>query len=169
MGSIASEVFRVTNILGDLEFECTPGTIATDLRSELNICGKDEHIPNIERCIRTTKERTCCTYNVTPFDHFPSRMIIGMVFLSVFGINAFPHKLGISQTLSPRTLITGLRIDYDKHCPVEYGQYVQTHKKHDNTMTLRTIGTLALRPTGNQQGGYYFYSLMLGQRLHRTH
>ena len=36
-------------------------------------------------------------------------------------------------------------------------------------MTPRTIGAIALRPTGNQQGGHYFYSLMSGQRLHRTH
>jgi hypothetical protein len=86
-----------------------------------------------------------------------------------FWINAFPHKLGISQTLSPRTLVTGLDINYAKHCRIEYGQYVQTHGKHDNTMTPQTIGALALRPTGNQQGGYYFYSLMSGQRLHRTH
>jgi hypothetical protein len=36
-------------------------------------------------------------------------------------------------------------------------------------MTPRTVGALTLRPTGNAQGGYYFYSLMSGQRLHRTH
>ena len=36
-------------------------------------------------------------------------------------------------------------------------------------MAPRTIGAIALRPTGNQQGGYYFYSLMSGKRLHRTH
>jgi hypothetical protein len=96
-------------------------------------------------------------------------MIIEMVFLSVFWVNAFPHKLGVSQTLSPRTIVTGLGNDYDKHCRVEYEQYVQTHEKHDNTMTPWTIGALALHPTGNQQGGYYFYSLMSGKRLHRTH
>jgi hypothetical protein len=96
-------------------------------------------------------------------------MIIEMVFLAVFWLNGFPHKLGISQTLSPRTIVTRLSIDYNKQCRIEYGQYVQTHEKHDNAMTTRTIGALALRPTGNQQGGYYFYSLMSGQRLHRTH
>jgi hypothetical protein len=124
--------FCITNILGDSEFECTRGVIATDLRSELNICGEDEHIPDIERCIRTIKERTQCTYSVTPFDHFPPRMIIEMVFLSVFWINAFPHKLGISQTLSPQTIVTGLEIDYAKQCRIEFGQYVQTH---ENTTT----------------------------------
>jgi hypothetical protein len=161
--------FRITVILGDSEFECTCGSVAGDLHSDLNICGEEEHVPDIERCIRAIKERTRCTYTMAPFEHFPPGMIIEVVFLAVFWLNGFPHKLGISQTFSPRTIVTGLSIDYNKHCRIEYGQYEQTHKKHDNTMTTRTIGALALRPTGNQQGGYYFYSLMSGQRLHRTH
>jgi hypothetical protein len=131
--------FRITNILGDSEFECTRGAVATNLKSELNICGEEEHVPGIERCICTLKECTRCTYNVTPFDHFPPRMIIEMVFHSVFWLNAFPHKLGILQTHSPRVIVTGLGVDYNKHCRVEYGKYVQTHEKHDNTMTTRII------------------------------
>jgi hypothetical protein len=75
-GIYSKQGFRITLILGDSEFECTPGAIATDLHSELNICGEDEHVPDIERCIRTVKERTRCTYNMTPFEHFPPRMII---------------------------------------------------------------------------------------------
>jgi hypothetical protein len=47
--------FRINNILADGEFECTRGAVATDLWSELNICGVNEHVPDIERCIRTTK------------------------------------------------------------------------------------------------------------------
>ncbi|KAI2495309.1 hypothetical protein MHU86_19208 [Fragilaria crotonensis] len=35
-------------------------------------------------------------------------------------------------------------------------------------MTPRTTGAIALRPTGNAQGGHYFYSLTTGKRLHRT-
>jgi hypothetical protein len=88
--------FRIQNTLGDSEFECTRGVVASDLNSELNICGEDEHVPNIERCIRTVKERTRCTHAVTPFDHFPPKMITEMIFLSVFWLNAFPHRLGVS-------------------------------------------------------------------------
>jgi hypothetical protein len=51
--------FWITNIiLGDSEFECIRGAVSTDLWSELNICGEEEHVPDIERCIRTVKERT---------------------------------------------------------------------------------------------------------------
>jgi hypothetical protein len=35
-------------------------------------------------------------------------------------------------------------------------------------MATRTTGAIALRPTGNTQGGYYFYSLGTGRRLNRN-
>jgi hypothetical protein len=35
-------------------------------------------------------------------------------------------------------------------------------------MHERTTGAIALRPTGNQQGGYYVYSLTSGRRLNRN-
>ena len=36
-------------------------------------------------------------------------------------------------------------------------------------MIPRTTGAIALRPTGNAQGGHYFYSLSTGRRLNRNH
>jgi hypothetical protein len=96
-------------------------------------------------------------------------MVSDMVMLSIFWLNTFPHRSGISQTMSPCNIVTGLDVDYKKHCRIEFGQYVQTHEKHDNSMVSRAVGALALRPTSNQQGGCYFYSLLSGRRLHRTH
>jgi UPF0288 family protein (methanogenesis marker protein 3) len=69
----------------------------------------------------------------------------------------FSSPTGASQTLSPRTIFTGLHIDYTKHCRVAFGQYAQTHEKHDNSMEARTVGAIALRPAGNEQGSYYFF------------
>ena len=62
----------------------------------------------------------------------------------------------------------GLTIDYATHCKIEFGAYIQTYEPHDNAMLPRTTGAIALRPTGNAQGGHYFYSLSNGKRLHRT-
>ncbi len=155
--------FCITAVHADLEFECCRGTIATDLQARLNTAGEDEHVPEVERCIRTVKERTRCTYNCLPFERFPPLLIVEMVFLSVFWMNAFPHKNGISASLSPRTIVTGRHVDFKTHCRIEYGQYVQTHEKHNNTMDTRTVGALALRPTDNAQGGYDFYSLVTGK------
>jgi hypothetical protein len=40
--------FRIHLIIGDSEFECTRGAITTDIKSDLNICGEDEHVPDIK-------------------------------------------------------------------------------------------------------------------------
>jgi hypothetical protein len=95
-------------------------------------------------------------------------MVIEMVQSSVFWLNMFPPTDGASDSLSPTGLIVGLKLDYGKHCQLEFGFYVQTHEEHDNSMGARTTGAIALRPTGNAQGRYYFLSLLSGQRLTRN-
>ena len=52
---------------------------------------------------------------------------------------------------------------YNRHSRLEFGEYVQTHEEHDNSLNPCTIGALALRPTGNVQGGYFFFSLTTGK------
>jgi len=64
--------------------------------------------------------------------------------------------------------MTGQRITYDKHCKLEFGTYVQTHEKHNNSMNPRTSGAIALRPSVNEQGGHYFLSLYTGARILRN-
>ena len=71
--------------------------------------------------------------------------------------------------VSPHTIITGRHVDYNKHCKYEFGQYVQVHHQHDNTMLPQTTGALALRPTGNAQGNFYFFSLTTGRVVNRVH
>ena len=56
---------------------------------------------------------------------------------------------------------------FRNHCKYSFGDYVQTHEPHDNSMASRTIGALALRPTGNIQGNFYFCSLSTGRVINR--
>ena len=95
-------------------------------------------------------------------------MIIEMVYSSNFWLNSFPPEDGVSAAHSPRAIVAGMEVNYAKHCKLEFGTYVQTHEEHDNSMATRTTGAIALRPTGNQQGGYYFYSLTTGRRINRN-
>ena len=162
-----SRGFTITDIAMDGEFEPLSGELA-DLEMQFNPCARDEHVPAIERQIRTIKERTRCIFNTLPFKKLPRRMIIEMVYNVIFWLNAFPHRDGVSDTISPRTLMTGKHIDFNKHCSLEFGEYVQAHEEHDNSMATRATGAIALRPSGNDQGGYYFYSLSTGHRLHRS-
>ena len=63
---------------------------------------------------------------------------------------------GISSTLSPHAIVIGSQLDCTKHCQLEFGTYVQVHEEHDDSTTTRTIGAIALQPTGNAEGGNYF-------------
>jgi hypothetical protein len=156
-----------------------------------NLCTNDEHVPEIEQYIRTAKDRMRSGYNSLPFEWVPRMMVIRLVANSVFWLNAFPHPDSMSDSLLPRFLITGQRIDYKKHVRLEFGAYVQTdeehangmeartvgaiclefgayvqtHEEHTNGMESRTVSAICLGPTGNEQGGHYFMSLGTGRRL----
>jgi hypothetical protein len=152
-------------ILADPEFEPLQATFG---QVSFNFCAQDEHVPEIEHFIRTVKDRTRSGYNSLPFEHIPCLMLICLVANAVFWLNAFPHADGASATLSPRYLLTRKHLDYRKHVRLEFGGYVQTHEEHTNDMLPHTIGAICLGPSGNEQGGHYFMSLMTGRWLLRN-
>jgi hypothetical protein len=150
--------FRPRIALMDRQFEPLRGELA-EIGIALNTTGTDEHVGDIERFVRTIKERMRCIKNMLPFDEIPPRLIIEMAKASVFWRNAFPVVNGVSKDLSPRTIVTGQTIDFKRHCKYTFGEYVQTHEEHDNGMEERTAGAIATRPTGNAQGTWWFYCI----------
>ena len=80
----------------------------------------------------------------------------------------FPAKGGIPN-VSPRTLMTGIKLDYSKHCRLPFGSYVQVHDepRPTNSPTARTVRAITLGPTGNLQGGYKFLNLRTGKKITR--
>jgi hypothetical protein len=108
-------------------------------------------------------------YNMLPFNHMPPRIIIKMAKHSVFWLNSFPHPNGVLAELSPCTIITSQVVNFNGHCKYKFGEYIQTHEQHDNSMAPRTIRALAMHPTGNAQGNYYFFSLSNGRIINRMH
>jgi hypothetical protein len=150
----------------DGQFEPLRGDLA-EMGITLNKCSREEHVPVAERRIRTLKERCRSISNTLPFPKFPTRLTIQMVSTCNFWLNIFPPKDGISRNINPRELITGIQIDYNKHIRAEFGEYVQVHEEHDNSMNPRTTGAIATKPTGNAQGGHWFYSLTTGRMLDR--
>jgi len=133
----------------------------------LHVKSRNEDVPEVERYTRTIKERVRAIVSVLPFKKYPPRLIAEMVYNVVFWLNTFLHKDIVHTTISPRTLIMGRAIGYHKHCKLAFGTFVQVHEEGDNTLRPRTSGAIALRPTGNEQGRYYFISLHSGKRLNR--
>jgi hypothetical protein len=159
--------FRVKECNGDGEFEVLRGDLA-DAHSNLNVASEGEHVPEIERCLRVIKERARSVYNTVPFKRMPNSMVVELVHWCNFWLNMFPAMDGVSSTLSPRCIMTGQTCDFKIHCRLQFGEYAQVHESHDNSMLSRTTGAIALRPTGNIQGGHYFMSLSTGRRLNRS-
>jgi hypothetical protein len=61
--------------------------------------------------------------------------MIHIVLNAVNMLNFFPTKGGISDTLSPKTIMSGETLDYKRHLSLQVGQYVRS-----KTTNLRRKG-----------------------------
>ena len=132
----------------------------------LHITSRDEHVPEVERYNRTIKERVRGNHTMFQFQHLSPVFIIVIVYRSVSWRNMFALKGGVSKTQSPSEIVLNRKLNYNAHCKVEFGEYVQTHEEHNNDMKSRTLGAIATRPS-NDAGSYYFISLQTGRRINR--
>jgi hypothetical protein len=84
-------------------------------------------------------------------------------------LNHFPAHNGVSEFLSPLTIMMGRPSPDYNDMRIEFCAYAQVFKDNSlaNTAKARTTGAIALTPPGNAQGGFYFLSLVTGRRLAR--
>ena len=84
-------------------------------------------------------------------------------------LNQFPALDGVSDTMSPFSIMTGKPNPDYLQMKVDFGAYVQVFEDNDptNSTKSRRTGAIALNPTGNAQGDYHFMSLKTGRRLAR--
>lgn len=114
---------------GNGEFEHLQADLA-DVHAQLNVTSEDEHVPEVERYIRTIKECTRAVYNTVPFKRLPGMMIVEMVHSCNYWLNMFPVNDGVSALQSPRRIMTGQSSDYELHCQLQCGEYAQVHESH---------------------------------------
>ena len=158
--------FHVKFILVDIQFKAIKDR--GQLTATVNVVGKGEHVPAIERFIRVIKERCRCYYAMLPFKSLPRIMVIHLLITVMFYINAFVWRKGVSQYLSPLTILEGVVLDYNLHFQVIFGEYIHTYDETTNTMKSRSVEAIALGPNGNLQGGIRCYNLVTGKILSRS-
>ena len=162
---------RVTSYFVDPEFSGLEQELQ-QVGVKLNVASASEHVANIERKTRVLKERVRSRWSKMPYDRIPKVMVSKLVKDVVAWLNLFPSKGCVVSTMGPRTVMTGRVFDYQTHCRVEFGQFCQAHDDHKakNRVDLeRTTDAIALRSSGNLQGGYRFMSLKTGKVLRRQH
>ena len=133
-----------------------------------NFVSASEHVAKVERRNRVIKERARAMRHSLPFKCIPKLMLRELVKFVVLWLNAFPTKGGPLH-ISPHEIVTGVALDYEKHCKLDFGSYVQTHEETHirNGTEARTCGVIALGPNMSSRSGYWFMSLLTGKRIHR--
>ena len=154
--------FEIVDIHADKEFECLRESLGN---VSLEICGPDEHVPEVERSIMMMKETMRAMAHGLPYRRLLKLMIVELVAMATRCLNGFPKDDGVSEHMSPHSIVTGWAcMDYNK-IPLEFGSYVQLLDRSVNTIHSHTIGAIALNPTGDENRTYHFMSLKTGQVL----
>ena len=165
--------FKITHINTDCEFEPLRKEM-TALCINPNCASKMEHVPEIERLIRTVKDPVRSAGATMTFKHISKLMIVHLVASVIFWLNAFPPStpgVELSYTKGPGQLILGNTVDYKKFCRLQTGEYVQVHQEDETRNTIaidRTVGEISLGPHYNLQGGYFSEILLTYKRIWRS-
>jgi hypothetical protein len=135
----------------------------------VNLASANEHVPEIERRIRVVKEWCRSSRHDLPFHRIPKLLTIHIVFNSVRMLNFFPTRGGVSDNISPKTIMSGEVLEYKKHLCLQIGQYCQVHEEETprNSQVALTRGAISLGPSGNLQGGFKFMALNTGKKITR--
>ena len=136
--------FVVNKLIADIEFLCIKDDIISVL---FNFVARGEHCGDIENSIKFLKERLRCLLNGLPFRCVPR------INFCIDMINALTAGDGISDTLSPATIVTGREPPNVANLQLNFGDYVQLQMDSNptNTMRPRHIDCITLQPTGTTQ------------------
>jgi hypothetical protein len=161
--------FSVKTIHCDNEFQPLVQPLSHDYNIGINYANPQEHVPEAERNIRVIKERFRAAFHRLPFSKLPKVMIKFLAMESAKKLNFFPPKGGISPFYSPRMILHQENLDYNKHCSIPFGTYVQAHHEPTptNTQHPRTLDCIYLRYNDNKQGGHELLDLRTGRTIKR--
>jgi hypothetical protein len=161
--------FKIKSIHCDNEYRSLMQELESSCEVKMNYASAQEHVPEIERSIRVIKERFCASFYRLPFTQLPAIMIKILAMESTKKLNFFPSANGISPYYSPRMIIHHETLDYNKHCLIPFGSYVQAHNEPapSNSQLPRTLDCIYLRYMNNKQGGHELLDLRTGSTIHR--
>jgi hypothetical protein len=118
--TLASKIDQIAHLYARGGF--TVGTVLMDNKFkklcplvpclDINTTATQEHVPEIEQCIRLIKKQGRGILNTLPFKQMPQVMLIELIYHVVLWLNAFPSQSGVSNSLSPRELVLWHCLDF---------------------------------------------------------
>ena len=81
----------------------------------------------------------------------PSQITIHLVYFVLMWLNSVPARNVVSKKYSLRDIFTGSHPDFNRHCKVLFGSYLEAHDDPmvAKNMTPRTHSCISLGPTIN--------------------
>ena len=161
--------FKVRTLLSDSEFVGLKNKLL-HLGVLLNPASAYEHMGEIERFIQVIKERVRAIITTLPFQFMPRILRREIIYFAVSALNHTIRPNGIIKNTSPTNIVTGQVLDADYNCCLPIASFCHVpyyDNPRNDTEKARTVDAIALRPTGNIQGGYYFLRLDTWSRITR--
>ncbi len=123
--------YEIKDIHCDQEFKSIMDDVKDGLDVKMNYTTTDEHVPEAERNNRTIAERIRAAYHNLPYKTMPKIMLRYLSMVCAHQLNLFPAKGGVSAYFSPHVLVGGRNLDFEKHCQVPFGAYVQANQENN--------------------------------------
>jgi hypothetical protein len=139
--------FHIKTIHCNGEFRAMMEKVKDNLGVQMNSSNALDHVPEAERNNRTIKERVRAAYHRLPCKVLPRQLIWYLVTTQASKLNLFPAKGGILLYYSLRIILGLPPLDYEKHCAVPFGAYIQAsnHETNQtNSNAARTIDAIDL-------------------------
>ena len=125
----------------------------------------NEHVAIADREIRTLKERVRSILVSLPYKRITNMMLDILVVGSIKLKNRLPKHTDLTKTILPAAIVEGKgKLNFIKK-RVRFGAYCEVWVKTKNNMEARSMPAIEL-DRSNDQGAYYFMSILTGQRLH---
>ena len=129
-----------------------------EMKIDIDIMAAGEAVPVVERKIRVIKERVRAAINSLPFE-LCDKVEDYLVLWAVSRVNLAVTSNSTTYE-SPREKVYGRRVDVSKDCKHGFGDYVQIiNNTVNNSMSERSRGAIALMPTGNLDGSWWYFCL----------
>ena len=96
-------------------------------------------------------------------------MIIELVCTALRGLNKIPAEKGVSDRISPPTIVKGQETFFYNKLQASSGEYAQLYEENgqNNTNAQRSLGSIVLSMIPNTNGNHSFMSLNTGKLTRR--
>ena len=105
--------------------------------------------------MRTVKESSRSTCHDIPYPKYTMLMAISLVQNIVKWLNVLPSKGGISEEMSPETIVTGAsKPDFNRK-GIPFCGYAMVYTGTENNMNSRTVSVISLKESNDMNGQYF--------------